>query len=1072
MGATPAGTHSFLFTDIEGSTRLVQRLGARYPAVLTRHRAVLAEAFGRFGGVTQNAEGDATFVVFDTAPAAVRGSLAVQDAIAAEPWPDDGIVRVRIGIHTGEAIRSDAGFVGLAVHHGARVGAAAHGGQVLLTQATCDAVGSDFPAGCGLRDLGMYRLKDLAAPQRLYQLTHPRLRDDFPAPRSLDFMPHNLPVQITTFIGRDAEMQEVTQLLAGSRLLTLTGSGGCGKTRLSEHVAADLVEEYADGVWLVELAPLVEPEQVALAAASVFGVAEEAGRAVDDTLADALRSRHLLLVLDNCEHLVGACAELVAALLRSCRDVQVLATSQEPLGVPGETVFRVPSLAVPPDTTIASVDQLPAFDAVRLFVDRAVLARRDFALTPANADAVSQLCRRLDGIPLAIELAAARISVVPPQQIAERLDDRFRLLAGGRRGALPRHQTLRAAVDWSYDLLGEAEQVLLRRLSVFAAGWSLDAAEQVAGLEPLEPPDVLDALARLVGRSLVVAEEHGGVARYRLLETIRQYAREKLVAAGEIASLRTRHLEWFHQLALTAEPELTGPEQATWFTHLALEHDNLRSALEWAAAHPAGGATLLSLSASLWRFWLVRGSWSEGRAWLGRALDTNGPAPAATRARALAAAGDLATEQGDYDEAAKLLEDALTAWRALGESEGIAKALNHLGNLARARSDYAAARAFLNEALERRARAGNERGRAVSLRNLGRVAFLERDHDTARALYEQALPVARQLGEKRVMATITHELATVAFEDGDRVTTRRLAEEGLAICKELGDQQGIAKHLTILAGLAAGDGDEAAAATLLDAALNIWHALGSRSALATSHTTLGLMALARGDFTSAAAHFEAALAGWRAIGDAPAVARLMNLAGWSAAMAGDTPRAVRLLSDGVQAARALGDPLQLAATLHSLGEVERLQGHTDAARELLVEADHLAGQQSLGVVQWAPRYSLGALARAAGDLDEADGLLRTALAACPHVGGGPHVAECLDELAAVAHGRGDDAAAARLLGGADSVRARHGCPVPPVRAGAYQVLVDGVRAALSHEDFTAAFVAGQSAGAGAADTSG
>jgi non-specific serine/threonine protein kinase len=779
--------------------------------------------------------------------------------------------------------------------------------------------------------------------------------------------------------------------------------------------------------------------------------------------------------------------------------VHVLATSQEAFGVPGETVMRVASLPPP--------------DGVQLFVDRARSKRPDFTLTPAASEAVDAVCRRLDGIPLAIELAAARVNVLSPAQIAGRLDDQFRLLTGGSRTALPRQQTLRATVDWSHQLLGEEEQVLLRRLSVFTGGCTLEAAEAVAG-EKGESGWVLDALDRLVARSLVVAEEQDGAARYRLLQTIRQYAQEKLAAADGVADRRDRHLDWFHQLALRAEPELTGPEQAAWFRALAAEYDNLRAAMEWAAdgadtGHPSdfrfstsagrtsatesragdagrGAETVLEMATALWRFWLVRGHWAEGRSWLARGLS----ATAATKsrsalwARALAAAGDLATEQADYDVAKPLLDASLELWRELGEPEGMAKALNHLGNLARSRFEFDAARALLTEALDIRRAIGNQRGIAVSLRNLGLLAALQRDYDTARARYKEALPLARQLGDKRVIATITHAFATVLFADGDRDGAAAAAEEGLALARELDDRQSIAEHLTVLAGVRAAEAKGGAAdapageaanvtageaanvtageaavataaaaaeATLREAAdgmvaeaLAIWKSLGSRDAVAWVRTTLGEMALTSGAVAAAREHLGAGLAAWRAVGDEAAVARLCNLCGWAAMLAGDLDAAEPLLVEAIDLATAAGDDGQLASTLHSFGEVKRWRGDLDAARQAYESSLAVAERTGWKRLLWWPVHGLAAVARAEGRNDDAREQLRRAIGLQTTFGRRPAMADCLEELAAVEVDEGRPGRAARWLGAAAALRRQAGTTIPPVRQAAHARLVTAV----------------------------
>jgi class 3 adenylate cyclase len=482
----PTGTITFLMTDVEGSTKLADNHPAAMQEALARHDALAGEIVGGHGGtvVKSRGEGDSLFCVFALASDAVGAALALQQAYQAEPWPAPvAPLRVRMGLHTGDATLRDGDYFGGTVNRCARLRAVGHGGQVLLSQTTYELVRDALPGGAGVKDLGTHGLRDLNRAEQIYQLLHPLLPADFPPLRSQENLPNNLPIQTTSFVGREREIAEVKALLGRTRLLTLTGSGGAGKTRLSLQVAADLLDQYADGVWLAELAPLTDPNLVPQTVAQVLGVREEPGRTITQTLVDYLRPKKLLLLLDNCEHLLTACAQLADTLLRACPDLRILASSREGLNIAGETTYRIPSLSLPPVGAGQSVPSTPEslsqYEAVRLFIERAQSAQPSFTVTNQNAPAVAQLCYRLDGIPLAIELAAARVRALPVEQIAARLDDRFRLLTGGSRTALPRQQTLRALIDWSYDLLSPEEQTLLRRLSVFAGGWTLEAAEAV-----------------------------------------------------------------------------------------------------------------------------------------------------------------------------------------------------------------------------------------------------------------------------------------------------------------------------------------------------------------------------------------------------------------------------------------------------------------------------------------------------------------------------------------------------------------------------------------------------------------
>lgn len=484
--ALPEGTVTFCFSDIEGSTRLLERLGPAYANLLQAHHDLIRAAASAHGGVEVDTQGDAFFVAFPRATEAVTAALSAQLALAAHPWPEGTEVRVRMGLHSADARLAPTGYVGLGVHKAARICSAAHGGQVLLSEVTRSLLGDDLPPEARLLDLGAHRLKDLAQPERLFQLTHQQLPESFPPLHTLDAHPHNLPVQLTSFVGREAQLAMVWGLLEGSRLVTLLGAGGAGKTRLALQLAGELVGRFEDGAWVVELAPLADPDLLPQQVASALGVREEPGRALLATLTAHLADRELLLVLDNCEHLVGAAAFLAAHLLRGAPRLHILATSREALGVAGETTWRVPSLSTPDPTHPGPPEALADFEAVRLFVERAQAARPEFSLTPGTAPAVARICTRLDGIPLALELAAARVRALPPAEIASRLDNRFRLLTGGSRDALPRQQTLRAALDWSHELLSDAERACFRRLGVFAGSFSLEAAEAICPGGPVE----------------------------------------------------------------------------------------------------------------------------------------------------------------------------------------------------------------------------------------------------------------------------------------------------------------------------------------------------------------------------------------------------------------------------------------------------------------------------------------------------------------------------------------------------------------------------------------------------------
>lgn len=842
----PVGTVTFLFTDIEGSTRLWEHDGARMSQALAAHDALARSAVESHHGTVVKMIGDGMHAAFDDALDALIATLDMQHAIA-DPAATCGVpLRVRCGLHAGVVERRDNDYFGSPVNRAARIMSAAHGGQVLLSQAVVECVREILPAAVSLRDLGNVRLKDLATPEHVYQVVHPRLRQDFPALRSLEATPNNLPQQATSFIGRDKELAELKRLLAKTRLLTLTGSGGCGKTRLSLQVAADSLERYPDGVWLVELAPLSDPGLAPQTVATVLGLKEELGKPTFQMLTEHLKDKRLLLFLDNCEHLLDVSAGLADALLRQCPGVQVLASSREALGIGGEQAYRVPSLSLPDPKQAHTAMTVAKFEAVQLFIDRALRARADFQVTNQNASTLASICYRLDGIPLAIELAAARVRSLSIEEIDGKLDQRFRLLTGGSRTALPRQQTLRSLIDWSYDLLNDPAKLLLQRLSVFAGGWTLETAEQICAGDGMEELEILDLLTSLCDKSLAVADQNDGDSRFRLAETVRQYARERLLESGGGEAVRERHRNHFLALAEEAEPKLMGAEQAEWLERLEVEHENLRAGLDWSlvAAESAGG---LRLCGALWRFWWTRGHLSEGREWCARVL---GKAEAEERtperAKVLYAAGAMAYYQGDYPPARARSEESLAIRRQLGDRKGMASSLNILGNVALGQGDFASARALFEESLAIDRELGDRRGIAAMLSNLGNVAYEQADYPAARALHEESLAIIRELGDRGGIAIILACLGLAACGEKDYPAARRRLEESLAIGRELGDRLAMASSLTFLGYLADEQGDFAPALALYQEGLAIQRELGDMGGVPASLEGLAAVVAALG----------------------------------------------------------------------------------------------------------------------------------------------------------------------------------------------------------------------------------
>ena len=638
---------------------------------------------------------------------------------------------------------------------------------------------------------------------------------------------HNLPRQLTSFIGRQREIAEIEGLLERSRLLTLTGLGGCGKTRLSLQIAADLLGQFADGAWFVELAALADPGLVAQAVATTLAVKEASGTGLTQVLIEHLEPKRLLLVFDNCEHVLEACATLADLIVRQCPGVVLLSTSRERLGLAGEQTYRVPALSLPDQTRVHTPMSVVTAESAQLFVDRALLVRPDFQITHAGAPALASLCGQLDGQPLAIELAAARVRSLTVEEIDSRLGQRFSLLTGGPRTAAHRHQSLRALIDWSHELLTEAERLLLQRLSVFAGGWTLEAAERVCADDRVPVPAVLDLLTSLSDKSLVVGEPASGHFRYRLLETVRQYACDRLHGAAQTAQWQRRHRAHFLDLAEGAEQAFTGTDQQVWLDRLETEHGNLRSALDGAVESGEDAASGLQLAGALLRFWSVRGYLAEGRGCLARLLAAATDAPGPVRAKALNAAGTLALEQGDYAASMSFHRQSLAISQDLGDTRGVTRSLNNLGVVAYECGDYPTAQALNSQTLAIRRELGDPWGVAASLNNLGVVAHAQCDHAAARSLYAESLAIRRALGDRSGIATSLHNLGLAASDQGDHASARTLFAESLLAFQELGYRRGLADALEALAYVGGSPSDPARAARIWGAAARLRTLIGA-----------------------------------------------------------------------------------------------------------------------------------------------------------------------------------------------------------------------------------------------------
>ena len=863
MQEPPRGTVTFLFTDIEGSTRLLQELGERYPRILAEHRARLREIFAAHGGYEVDIQGDAFFVAFARAHDAVAAAAEISGALASGP------VRVRVGVHTGEPALTDEGYVGIDVHRAARICAAGHGGQVLLSQATRDLLDGE----ADLRDVGEHRLKDLREPLHLYQVGGKQ----FPPLKSLNAT--NLPVQPTALVGRRSELEALRELLREPeiRLVTLSGLGGVGKTRLALHAAAELVEELPDGVFLVPLAPVRDPDLLIPTIARTIGLQEVPGEPLSLTVESYLRRRTLLLVLDNVEHLAAA-APQVAELLAAAPGLKVLATSRTSLHLSAEHEFPL--------------GPLPEADAVEFFLKRARAVRPDFEAD----EAVAEVCSRLDCLPLAIELAAVRVKLLPVRALLSRLERRLELLTGGPRDLPERQRTLRGTIAWSHELLGPAERRLFARLAVFAGGFTLEAVDAVCEAR-------LDVLSALVDENLVQrAEDREGEPRFAMLETMREFAAEQLEASGEAGLVRWRHADHFLALAEEAEPHILGANQTGWLARIRAEHDNFRAALDWALERSENELGL-RLIGSLRRAWVALGYVSEARAGLEAALAASDAGSPSVQAKALYGLGRVMLVQGEYGEAIPYLEESAAlygeqadtqglvysladlAWiaadrgerergmalaaeavgraRSSGDSVALAAALHSLACAHLDEGDYSRAQEIFADSLALRRRLGDKRNVANSLTFLATTALLEGDYRQARALLEEALSLGRELSNLLVMCAALVNLAVVSLAEGNVEDAGSLAAESLALCTELGDKRTVVECLHALAAVAASEGRPSRCAVLIGAGEALRAAIGARPSPAAHTVTGRALANVRADLGEEA--FERALGEGRAL---------------------------------------------------------------------------------------------------------------------------------------------------------------------------------------------------------------
>ena len=883
MENLPNGTVTFLFTDIEGSTRLAQEHPDHWESMRDRHDAILKSAIESHNGYVFQSVGDAFAAAFPSARDALLSAIKSQLDLAHENWAAAPI-KVRMGIHTGQAEVQESGeYRGyLTLSRIQRLMSAGHGGQVLVSLATQELIRDDMPEGVTLHDLGELRLRDMSHPEHIYQLDIPNLPVDFPPIKTIDVARHNIPAQMTSFIGREKEMAEIKQALSDNRLVTLTGSGGAGKTRLSLEVGSQSLNEFSNGVWLAEFADVTDPGLVPQTLLSIFNLREDSHRSVSEVLIDYLRAKTILLLFDNCEHLIDACARISESLLQACPKLRILASSREALGIAGEIAYRVPSLLTPDPVDLPSLDELGNMDSIRLFIERAATAKPGFQLTKDNASFIAQICSRLDGIPLALELAASRVKVLNPEQIAARLDDRFRLLTGGSRTALPRQQTLRAMIDWSYSLLTEQEKTLFRRLAVFVGGWTLEAAESVCAdveQDGILPHDILDLLMRLVDKSLVTTEEVMGETRYHRLETIRQYSREKFFETNEVESIRNWHLNFFVRFAEQVDEHLKGRDQVLWQNRMWTEQDNLRAALEWGLNRNPDAALRIAGAANL--FWTAGGYSAEGFRWTQNALEQTEKLPVpegisneqrlVARARALRGLTRLYLSLGDNANAKRVAEESVALYRQSADRRGLAFALVIL---------------------------------AYPLEFLG-------ERERAEAVLQESYSIARAEGDVYVICRSLNILARVISNlHQDRNLAQQYVEESYRLAKEAGLRSQEAQSSEILGFIAIDGENYDAARSHFKESVKVYDEIGATFNVFLEKSNLAHLERRTGNYETALEYYRETIVAFRDMGQTGAVSHQLECCGFIAIAQNQNKRALQLFAAANALREKAGTPMR------------------------------------------------------------------------------------------------------------------------------------------------------------------
>jgi len=989
----PTGSVTFLFTDIEGSTKLSQEFPDSLQASLDIHHRILHEAIESNNGFVFEIIGDAFCAAFENAGDAVKAAVDAQLYLANEKW-FDAVIKARMGIHSGIAEWNGKRYLGyITLARTARVMSAAYGEQIIVSNDTFESLFNnchkdsktlifldprDFEVEerkeISFRDLGERRLKDVIKPIKLFQVTAPGLREDFPPLKTLDARLNNLPVQLTNFIGRENELKQIKDSLSNTHLLTITGSGGSGKSRLSLQTAADLIDIFANGVWFVELANLNDPVLLPVSIMSVIGILENPKESPEVTLKGYLKDKEILIILDNCEHLINACAVLVESLLSLSPKLKVLATSREPLKCSGEHLFRIPSLSTPVQGSKETPEQLTQYESVRLFIERSLTLDQGFKVTNENASALAEICFRLDGIPLAIELAAARTKILSLEKIFERLDDRFSLLTGGKRTALPRQQTLRSLIDWSYDLLSDNEKIIWNRLSVFRGGWELEAAEEICSDDIIDKNEIIELLQNLSEKSIIIFDKE--LVRYRMLETIRQYGDEKLRTSEVYKEIFKKHLKYYTEHAETADLKLHGLEIVTWLKVLDVEKGNIEKVFMF-SDESGDIITEARLAGALGYYWDIRGQISEGILRLeniylnipetknlgfikiifliGLLTHRKGEFVKASEylkeshdhyiklnykpgiGYALNSLGDICRDKGEYDKAADMYKESLEIRRNIGDKSGIADSLNCLGNVSFDKGEYNEADELYKKSLEIRRNIGDKRGTANSLHWLGNVSNYKREYDKATGYYGESLSIRREIGDKRGIASSLNNLGNVYIIKKEYENATDLYEESLVTFREIGDKKGIADSLNGLGNVSFDNIEYQKAADLYQESLAIKLLMGEKKGIAYSLNNLGNVFYHKGEYDKAAGYYEESLGIKREIGDKRGITNSLNGLGNVFFYKGEYDKATSYYEESLEISREIDYEMAIEDSLKNLGMVSIKRGEFNNAQKYYQE---------------------------------------------------------------------------------------------------------------------------------------